>query len=59
MSWHSAGALCCEIMVDAVACTLAEQHAAMRFQVANQINALHKSSYEDRDFFAGNCFSAM
>ena len=59
MSRYSAGALCCGIMVDAVVSTFAKEHAAMRFQVANEINALHKSRYENRDLFARNFFPAM
>lgn len=59
MSGHGAGALRSRIMVDAVISTLAKEHAAMRFQVADQINALHKSRHRNRDLFAGNFLPTM
>jgi hypothetical protein len=59
MSRYRAGALCGRIMVDAVISTLAKQHAAMGFQVADQINALHNSRHGNRDLFAGNFLPAM
>src|ERR1700686_664675 len=59
MSRYSAGALCGRIMVDAVVCTFANKLAAMRFQVANQINSLHKSRHGNRYLFPSNFFSTM
>jgi hypothetical protein len=59
MSRYCAGALCDGIMVDAMASTLAKQHAAMGFQMADQINALYKSRHGNRDLFTGNFFPAM
>ena len=59
MSRYCAGALCDGIMEDAMVSTLAKQHAAMGFQMADQINALHESRYRNRDLFTGNFFPAM
>ena len=59
VSRHRAGALCGGVMVDAVIGAFAQQHAAVRFQVPNQVDALHKSRDGNRDFFAGNFLPAM
>jgi hypothetical protein len=45
MPRHSAGALCCGIVVDAVFGTLTKELTAVRFQVADQIDALHRSRH--------------
>jgi len=59
MSRHGAGTLCGWMLIDAVFSTFANQQAAVRFQVANQINSLHKSRHGNRDLFPSNFFSTM
>ena len=43
MSWHGAGALRCRIVVDTVLGTFANERATVRFQMADQVLALHYS----------------
>ena len=41
MSWNGAGALSCGIVVDTMLGTFANEHATVRFQMADQVLALH------------------
>lgn len=43
MSWNGAGALDCGIVIDTVLGTFANEHATIRFQMADQVLALHYS----------------
>ena len=45
MSWNGAGALRCRIVVDTVLGTFANEHATVRFQMADQVLALHSALF--------------